>query len=284
MTISDLIHDDTICLLGEGPLWHPERGELFWFDILGRTLHRRGQHWRFDDIPTAAGWVDRDTLLIATERAFVRFDLRDGSQTPVADLDADNPTTRSNDGRADPQGGFWIGTMGKRAEKEAGAIWRFYRGEVRKLYPRITIPNAICFAPDGRTAFWTDTETQMILRQPLDADGWPKGTPELHIDLRGTDHWPDGAVVDADGRLWNAQWGSSRVACYDPEGDFLHAVDFPALQTSCPAFGGEGLSTLFCTSAAAGLAQADIAFGPENGRTFGTRVAARGQAEHRVIL
>lgn len=279
-----MIHDDTICLLGEGPLWHPEREELFWFDILGRTLHRKGQHWRFADLVSAAGWIDRNRLLIASERALSVFDLTTGHAEELCPLEADNPLTRSNDGRADPQGGFWIGTMGKETQPGAGAIWRWYRGELRRLYASITISNAICFAPDGTTAYFADTPDQTIRRVRLDADGWPASDPEVHVDLRGTDHWPDGAVVDSTGTLWNAQWGSSRIAAYDTAGREVAHVPFPALQTTCPAFGGPGLSTLFCTSAAAGLDQAHLARHPETGRTFAVPALATGQAEHRVIV
>ncbi len=275
-----MIYDHTICKLGEGPLWHPERAELFWFDILGKKLHRKGQSWDFPDHPSAAGWIDRETLLIATQTAFKRFDIETGAVEVLAPLEADNPVTRSNDGRADPMGGLWIGTMGLNAEKDAGAIYRFYKGELRQLFAPITISNAICFAPDGTTAYFCDTVDKTILRVRLDAQGWPKGEPELHIDMRGTGFGPDGAVVDAAGNLWNAQWGASRVACYGPDGRFLHAVSFPATQTSCPAFGGPDLTTLFCTSAAVGLSDDN----PDQGKTFATLTGFRGQAEHRILL
>ena len=114
------VYDDRPCELGEGPLWHPLRRELFWFDILGkRMLARKGdatREWRFDRHASAAGWVDETTLLIATETDLSRFDIATGRLEPIAPLEADMPATRSNDGRADPFGGFWIGTMGKRAE------------------------------------------------------------------------------------------------------------------------------------------------------------------------
>ena len=145
------IFDNRPCDLGEGPLWHPERQQLFWFDITNSLLRSRDDdhalEWRFDRMVSAAGWVDRDHLLIASERDLVLFDLRTEAETLVIDLEADNPITRSNDGRIDPLGGFWIGTMGKEAEAGAGAIYRFYRGELRRLYPDISIPNAISFAP-----------------------------------------------------------------------------------------------------------------------------------------
>ena len=277
-------HDDRACDLGEGPLWHPERGQLFWFDILGRRLLTvaRGspREWRFDRHVSAAGWVDRDRLLIATETGLVLFDLESGAVRPLAAIEADNPVTRSNDGRADPWGGFWFGTMGKDFEPYAGAIWRWYRGRVRRLFDRITVPNAICFSPDRRWAFFTDTWSRRIMRQALGPEGWPAGAPALFIDLRAEALNPDGAVIDAEGCLWVAQWGASRVARYGPDGRFLSAVALPARQPSCPAFGGAGLARLFVTSARTGLKDP----APADGRTFAVDVGIRGQAEHRVRL
>ena len=279
------VFDETNCLLGEGPLWHPARGELFWFDILGKRLHRQGQHWDFDDYVSAAGWIDNDTLLVASQTALSRFDLATGTATKLCDLEADNPVTRSNDGRADPWGGFWIGTMGINAEPDAGAIWRYYQGELRALVSPVTISNAICFAPDKSRAFYADTPTQQIMATALDPEnGWPVGKPWVHVDLTGTPHKPDGAVVDAHGNLWSAQWGSARVACYDPNGAFVRAVGLPASQATCPAFGGPDLSTLHCTSAAVGLSQAQIARAPTSGCTFTVATSTKGQAEHQVIL
>ena len=273
-----MIFDETQCQLGEGPLWHPKRGELFWFDILGKRLHTEGQAWQFNEYVSAAGWVDEVPLLIASASALSRFSIATGECSPICALEADNPVTRSNDGRADPRGGFWIGTMGINAEDGAGAIYRFYKGELRQLFAPITISNAICFSPDGSTAYFTDTPTQQIMRVALDADGWPTGEPTLHIDLQGTDFRPDGAVVDAAGNLWNAQWGVGRVAVYDPQGYEVESFSFAGKQTSCPAFGGASLNTLYCTTAAVGLD------GPEEGKTYFTKTSYRGQAEHQVIL
>lgn len=283
------VFDTTQCHLGEGPLWHPGRAQFFWFDIVQYRLHTREgdttRTWQFDEHVSAAGWVNDNALLIASETRLFRFDLNTGASEDVCALEADTGATRSNDGRADPWGGFWIGTMGKGAEPGAGAIYRYYRGEVRRLYHPISIPNAICFAPDRRVAYYTDTPTGIIMRQALNAsDGWPEGDPEPWLDLRAEGLNPDGAVVDAEGNLWNAQWGAYRVACYAPDATFLRAVDFPAAHTSCPAFGGPDLSTLYCTSARQGVSAEDLTANPEHGRTFAVPNVAKGQAEHQVVL
>ncbi len=276
-----MIFDDTNCTLGEGPLWHPERGELFWFDIFGKRLHWQGGSQEFDDYVSAAGWVDRDTLIMASANALWRYDIGSRTREKLADLEADKPANRSNDGRADPYGGFWIGTMGVKAEPGVGAIYRYYKGELRTLFPDISISNAICFPPDGTHGYFTDTPTKKIMRVALDKDGWPKGDAEVWLDLSDTPYSPDGAVFDAGGNFWNAQWGANRVACYDAKGNFVEAIGFAATQTSCPAFGGAELTTLYCTTAAEGL---EASRNPHQGKTFACDTRVTGQAEHRVLL
>lgn len=277
MTVS--VFDPRPCVLGEGPLWHPTRNQLFWFDILGKKLlSDHGQDWVFDEHVSAAGWVSETVLLIASESELFRFDLTTGARQSLVPLEADTPATRSNDGRADPQGGFWIGTMSKKAEKEAGAIYRYYRGELRQLFDKISITNSICFAPDGTRAYFADTRRRQIMQVSLDGDGWPVGAPAVFVDLRAEGVNPDGSVVDAQGCVWNAQWGAHRVARYAADGQFLESVSFPAEQISCPAFGGSDLKTLFATSAAEGLE------GAIEGQTFAVTLDVIGQREHRVIL
>ena len=272
----------TICQLGEGAFWHPVRAQFFWFDILGKTLHMienaQERQWRFDDYVSAAGWIDETSLIIASQTALWRFNIDSGNRERLIGLEADNPVTRSNDGRADAQGGFWIGTMGFDAQAEAGAIYRYYRGDLHKLFDHITIPNSICFSPDGRTGYFTDTGTGRIMRQKLDQDGWPTGAAHLHVDVSDEDFGPDGSVVDAAGNLWNAQWGAGRVACYDPAGALIRTVSVPTPQASCPAFAGAALADIYVTTAADGLTD------PQAGKTYLIASVGPGQAEHKVIL
>jgi sugar lactone lactonase YvrE len=285
-----MIHDGRVCELGEGALWHPLRRQLFWFDILGKRLHSIEdgvpRSWSFVEMVSAAGWVSRDVLLIAGERDLFLFDLETEEIETLAELEADDPGTRSNDGRADRQGGFWIGTMGKRGGDDPGrgSIWRWYRGELRQLYSGLTIPNSICFSPDGRFAHFSDTLTHRIQRVALDQDGWPADNAETFVDLGDEGLLPDGATVDAVGNLWNAQWGAGRVACYGPDGRFLKAVPMGAGQTSCPAFGGEGLSTLYCTSALEGMNAAARAVDPDAGKTFAVPSVGTGLPEPQVMI
>lgn len=277
--------DDHKCSLGEGPLWHPKTGDFFWFDIDKKLLLKRSgtstAQIQFDRHVSAAGWLDEQNLLVADEFGLFQFNHLTKEETRIADIENDNPITRSNDGRADPFAGFWIGTMGKKAEPESGAIYRYYRGEVRQLFDKISISNSICFSPDGEYAYFTDTVTKKIMRQTLDqTHGWPVGEAELFADLSGENLNPDGSIVDANGNLWNAQWGAGRVAQYAKDGSFLRAIEFPASQITCPAFGGENLDQLIVTSAKIGLGNKEELAGC----TFSVSLNVKGQNEHQVVL
>ncbi len=278
-----MIYDHTICTLGEGPLWHPMRQKLIWFDIMEMRMYERGEDdtkarmWQFDEYVSAAGWIDEFNILIASETSLFHFDLKTSKKTHVIDLEADNTQTRSNDGRADPFGGFWIGTMGKNKELGAGAIYRFYQGRLKKLFEGITISNSICFDLNRKVAYFCDTPTQKIMSVSFDEEGWPNSGPFCFADVKP--HYPDGSVVDMNGNLHNAQWGSNRIAVYNPQGDEIGAYAFQASQVSCPAFGGRKLDKLFTTTAAEGLSESSV---KHNGFVFVTSAKTLGVSEYSV--
>ena len=121
------------------------------------------------------------------------------------------------------------------------------------------------------------------MRVALDGQGWPKGEPEVFLDLTADPSGPDGAVIDAGGLLWLARWGAGQVSAFAPDGSLVRHVSFDAPHTTCPAFGGADLTTLFCTSALEGMDPAARAAHPDAGKTFAADSVAKGQAEHRII-
>ena len=282
------LFDSTPCTLGEGPIWHPLRASLFWFDILSGRLyqHNNGitsQH-QFDGCVSAAGWIDKYHLLIASESGLWKFHIDTGATSLLQPLEADNPATRSNDGRADPWGGFWIGTMGKKAETGVGAIYRYYCGTITRLLDGVSIPNAICFSPDRQWVYYTDTPTRIVYRQALDSEGWLQGNTQVFLDLNQQQLNPDGAVVDQEGNFWNAQWGASRVACYNQDGLCITSIDCSASHISCPAFGGRDGRTIFVTSAREGLHADELQQQPLAGSVFSQDTMVQGQQEYQVIV
>ena len=134
-----MIYDNRPCTLGEGVFWHPLRQALFWFDITqGQLLANDGarqQMWQFDHMVSAAAVISRDELLICGEKGLFRFNLETGATSPVTALEPDKPENRSNDGKVDRQGGFWVSTMGKDSatRQGKGAIYRWFKGELRLL-------------------------------------------------------------------------------------------------------------------------------------------------------
>jgi sugar lactone lactonase YvrE len=278
------------CHLGEGPTYDVRTGIAWWFDILEKRLfeadiasgqvkiHTLGR------MASALARIDAARqLIVAEDGVYVRH-VADGRLELFALLEADNAATRSNDARVHPSGTLWLGTMGRRAEPRAGAIYALHRGRIIKLYPDIGIPNAICFSSDGSIGYFADTATNVMHRVPLDAaTGLPAGDAVPFIRHQGTGGI-DGAVVDADGLIWNARWGGGCVDVYDASGKRLRSVRVPARQSSCPAFVGHDLSRLLVTSAWQGMDDAARAADPEHGRTFILDVAARGRAEPDVKL
>ena len=282
------IFDRTLCKLGEGPIWHPLRESLIWFDILDKCLFERpkdslvARKINFEVYVSAAGWVNQANLLVASSNELLLVNLDTGNSRKLVSLESKNSLTRSNDGRADPFGGFWIGTMGIKMEKGKGSIYRFYKGELRKLFASVSIPNSICFSPEGKIAYFTDTIEGEILRVSLDSLGWPKSKPDSFVNCRSEGINPDGSVVDSDGCLWNAQWGSSRVARYNKNGELIEIIELDVPQASCPAFGGENFSTLFVTSALTGMSDLELQKAPLSGATFYVQTSTIGQKENQV--
>lgn len=280
-----------VCELGEGPSYDPLRNRLFWFDIVGRKLLEKA--WPdgetiVHDLPemaSAIAVIDPDRQLLFTETGlFIRHE-SDGRLEPHCAIEADDAATRSNDARVHPSGAFWLGTMGKRADKSAGAIYWHRGGELRRLFAGITIPNSICFSPCGTIAYFADTDEGVIHAVDCDSvTGLPRGAPRIFVDGRGGEGGIDGSIVDAEGRLWNARWGAGALDCYSPAGQHLRSIALPASQTSCPAFVGPDATRIAVTSAWQDMGEAARDADPEAGKTFLVDIAVPGRVEPLAVL
>ncbi|QOZ46438.1 SMP-30/gluconolactonase/LRE family protein [Bradyrhizobium sp. CCBAU 53340] len=278
------------CHLGEGPTYDVSTDTAWWFDIReGRLFeaHLGSRSIRVHALGRMASALGRiDTarqLVVAEDGCYIR-NVADGAMTLFCPLEADNPATRSNDCRVHQSGTFWIGTMGRKAEAGAGAIYALHLGKISMLFPGISIPNSICFSPDGATGYFADTARAVLYAVPLNpGTGLPRGEPEVLLRHTGVGGL-DGSVCDADGRIWNACWGASRVDVYSPQGERLRSLHVPAKQASCPAFVGPDLSRLLVTSAWQDMDAEARAADPQGGCTFLLEASARGRAEPDVKL
>lgn len=282
---------DSKCELGEGPIWHPGRQQLFWFDINEQSLFAANaggeieESWLFNESVAAAAIVDDQTLAIASENGLLRFDLSVGGINRLVDIERDVPANRANDSRVHPSGAFWIGTMVKEEGPKNGAVYHYRAGELKRIIDKAAIPNATCFSPDGRVAYWTDTPSQKILKCATDPEtGLPIGDWELFADVSGHRGHPDGAVVDSEGFVWNARWGGSCVVRHAPDGSIDRIVEVPVSQVTCPAFGGKDLKTLFITTAAKTLSPKKLAEEKVAGGVFAIEVDVPGLPETPIQL
>jgi sugar lactone lactonase len=263
--------------LGEGPFYDRGTDTAWWFDIVGRKLLEH----RFSDgdtlvhvLPRMASViarVDDGRQLVGMEDGLYLRRTMDGALDLLAPLEADKPGNRSNDGRLHPSGRLWIGTMGKKAEWQAGAIYLFDGAEIKPLFRKITIPNSICFSPDGRTGYFSDTAVNTVWRVALDPQtAVPIGEPEIFLtesQLPLGGHY-DGSVMDANGILWNAAWGGGSVTGFAPDRSIVRTFELPAAQTSCPCFVGPKLDRMIVTSAWEGYSESARNADPGAGFTY----------------
>lgn len=259
------------CEVGEGPSYDPATDTLWWFDISGAALYEHpfatGKTQRHDlpDFGSVLARTDRGGQLIAMDGGLWLRDPAEGGLTPWVTLNRgkeDNLFT--NDGRVHPSGALWISSMSRDSEPGQGCIYVVSGTTVRVLYQGLTTPNSIAFTPDGRTAYWCDSDDGRIFATSTGAaTGLPAGDAALFHDGRGRAGIPDGAVVDRDGTLWSARWGAGVVEAIGPDGQLRAQIAFPVKNLTCPVFIGakaEGLAVTSCFWSAAP--------GTDDGATF----------------
>ncbi|WP_011582898.1 MULTISPECIES: SMP-30/gluconolactonase/LRE family protein [Chelativorans] len=282
---------DIACLLGEGPAYDARTDSLFWFDIIQRKLLEKrlsGTETIVHDLPVMASAladVDEQGQLLVTENGLQLRNRATGRLEMLVEVDADRPDMRSNDARTHPAGALWFGMMGKKAQDQAGAIYWFFKGEVRRLFSHITIPNSICFSPDGTIGYFADTRENRLFRVTCDPEtGLPVDDPVLTIEGEKMPGNMDGSVVDASGTIWNARWGGGRIDAWSPSGELIRSIPMPARQISCPAFIGRDAGKLVATSAYEGMDEEARKADPQAGKLFLLDLEVEGQLNPPVLL
>ncbi|HEV7322367.1 MAG TPA: SMP-30/gluconolactonase/LRE family protein [Ensifer sp.] len=282
---SGRILDEAPSQLGEGPTFDPATGTAWWFNIKGQELHelhlesgRKAVH-ALPFLGSVLAVIDPARQLIASDQGLFVRDTRSGQLSLLTALE-DKPANRSNDGRVHPSGALWIGTMGRKAEDLSGAIYHVAGTKVTRLYADISIPNSICFSPDGTIGYFIDSRVNKLMRVELDAEtGLPKAEPTVLIDSKPYPGDMDGSVCDADGLIWNARWGTGTVDVYKPDGSMVARHKLPATQTSCPGFIGAKADRLMVTSAWQDMDETARAADPHAGKTFELGVSVKGRFE-----
>ena len=267
---------DATAMLGESPMWHPTEQCLYYCDIAGHEVRRfdpeTGQlrRWQFDaEVASLAPMVDH-ALLLARRDGLWRFDGVTGACEPLAPPPYDPAQFRFNDGKCDPQGRFWVGTLHDLRQPQS-ALYRFDRQlGLQWMAGGITVSNGLGFSPGGRTMYWSDTTSHTIFAFDVEpADGtltnrrvfaqFPRQPGQL-LDAYGGR--PDGAAVDAEGCYWVAMFEGRRVLRLAPTGEVLRDVRVPVQCPTMPCFGGRDLRTLYLTTAREKRSEAELAAQP----------------------
>jgi sugar lactone lactonase YvrE len=247
--------------LGEGPGYDPATDTAWWFDILACrlfTLSMKSRDLQEVVLPGMASMMavtgDGRQLVAMDEGLWLR-DQATGKLSRYAVLNAGMASgMRTNDGRLHPSGSLWISSMKHEPESGTAHIDLVRGHQVKRLFSGLTIPNSICFSPDGSVGFFADTREGIIYRVPLDPQtGGVKGERMIFHDGRSRPGGIDGSVTDKNGYLWNARWGTGELDCIAPSGRLFSSLKVPFAQPSCPAFVGKQAQGMLITSAAIGL-------------------------------
>jgi len=272
----------TGCLLGEGPLWSPSEGFLWWVDIKRAKLHRHNPktgNTRRYELPlhaSALALFDGGLVMIG-DREVGRYDTATESYRSIATLnEPDN--FRTNDAGLAPDGSLWFGTMDNQEVLAEGQYYRLAPDlTVERIgLPEVLVTNTMQFSPDGKTFYTCDSAEQMILAFDYDESGGTLANRRVFASTLEAGCYPDGSAIDADGYLWNAQWAGSRVVRYAPDGRVDRIVKMPVSRPTSCAFGGEDLRTLYITSARTGLSDAALDRQPMAGSLFALDVDTPG--------
>jgi sugar lactone lactonase YvrE len=274
---------DTKSMLGEGSIWHPKEQVLYWIDIEGKLLHIYDPATKEDKtfpvgsrigtvVPVQGGGA-----LVALQNGIHKLDTKTGKLTYL-----DNPlpdsNMRFNDGKCDPNGRFWVGSMAMDTRKKGATLYRFDKDKtIHPMLDSVSISNGIVWTADKKTMYYNDTPTGTI--QAFDYNDKTGAITNRRVAVRiprGTGS-PDGMTIDAEGNLWVALWGGYCVGKFNPvTGELLQKIKVPASNVSSCAFGGKDLETLYITTARAWVNPDKLKEFPLSGGLFAVKPGVRG--------
>jgi sugar lactone lactonase YvrE len=272
---------DAKARLGEGPIWHAQKRLLYWVDIENSLLHvydPESGNDRTINVGQRVGTVvprKRGGVMVAVEKGFAALDLDSGTVMPIADPES-HTGNRFNDGKCDPAGRFWAGTMGP---KKSANVYRLDPDlTVHKMIEGVGCSNGIAWSLDHKTMYYIDTTAECVVAYDYDNDTGQISNKRVSVPIPSTDHgWPDGMTLDAEGMLWIGMWDGWSVKRWNPEsGKLLETLKLPAARVTACAFGGPGFGTLYITTAWTGLSDAERAKQPQAGGLFKCRPGVPG--------
>jgi len=272
--------------LAEGPLWQAEEDAVYFVDIKGRQIHRlvvtTGQRttWYAPDQPGFIAPLGDRVFVCGLPDGLYRFDAAGGQFDKLMDIESHLPGNRLNDGFVDARGRLWFGSMDDAEEAPSGTLYRVDQdGTANPQDSGYVITNGPAMSPDGGTLYHNDTMRRVVYAFDVAEDG-TLSRKRVFAAISGDGH-PDGMAVDSDGYVWVALFGGWRIERYSPKGDLVKQIAFPCANITKLAFGGDGLQTVYVSTAWKGLTRAEREKQPQAGGLFSFRAPVPGQVQAR---
>jgi sugar lactone lactonase YvrE len=272
-------------LLGEGAFWHVPDQSLYWVDIVGKKVFvydpATGKNRTIPVANHVGTVVPRKSggAIIAVKDGFAALDLETGAVKMLAKVETDLPKNRFNDGKCDPAGRFWAGSMAYDFAKGAGSLYCMdTKLHVRKVIPNVTISNGLVWTRDQKTFYYIDSGASCIAAYDYDNATGQIENRRIAVTISSEEGILDGMAIDVNDNVWVAIWQKGQVRCWDPRtGKPIETIDVPGakLTTSC-SFGGPNLDELYITSASDGLNAAEKAEQPLAGALFRVKPGVKG--------
>ena len=260
---------DVKATLGEGPAWDEKTQTLYWVDILGKRIYAGGEVLtELDDYIGCLAPTKNGHLIVGKRASFVDFDPATSQQTVLVTL-PESATNRMNDGKCDPAGRLIAGTMDMNETDPTGSVYSYDGKSNRVLFRDVTISNGMAWSADHKTFYYIDTPTCEVRAYDYDVKTGEIANRRKAFDVPKSLGWADGMTSDTEGNLWIAMWGGAQVTRWNPNtGQLLEQIPVPALQSSCPVFGGKNRNELYVTSARKGMSESDLNKYPLSGGLF----------------
>ncbi len=284
MVIEAQLRFPLLCDLGEGSLWDDQRQVLYWLDIAQNKVYCYSPSSRSNlayDVGENVGTVVvtvNDKLLLALRSGFAWLSPDTGQVKHLTDPESDKPHTRFNDGKCDPKGRFWAGTMVENSEQGDAALYCLDTDlTVTRKLSGVSCSNGLVWSRDERQFYYIDTPTLQIQCFEYDAETAHLGTRRVVAEIPRAEGAPDGMAIDSQDGLWVALFGGAKVIRINPKtGNVDYAVKVPAPNVTSCALGGPAFDELFITTARIGLSDELRRMYPFAGSLFSARVPFKG--------